>query len=270
MRTVHVRDASGTGAVEVLTAGHGDPLVFLQGWGLTPQVYAPAMLRLCAVGISVIAPALPGCAGSTPLPVRHLTLPGYADRIAAALDALDLAHPAFVVGHSLGGGIAVELARRRPDLVRALTLVNTVGGAPGSGGMSTGSWLRWAVGAAGELQPGAVLRLAPSGLRAFLPNAARHPLATALSGLLAVRASLAAEAGALVDGGLPVLFIWSDRDRLITPGVLRQVSGTLPAEVVRGRHGWLLTSPEEFAELLRNALTVHAMLERRSRGQAVV
>jgi hypothetical protein len=40
--------------------------------------------------------------------------------------------------------------------------------------------------------------------------------------------------------------------------------------VIGGRHGWLLTEPEEFATLLRNALVVHAMLERKQRGQALV
>ena len=70
-------------------------------------------------------------------------------------------------------------------------------------------------------------------------------------------------------GGLPVLFVWGDADRLIAPGELGSVTGNLPAEVVRGRHAWLLTQPEEFAALLRNALVVHAMLERKRRGQAV-
>jgi hypothetical protein len=67
-----------------------------------------------------------------------------------------------------------------------------------------------------------------------------------------------------------VLFIWGDADRLIAPGELGGVAGTLPAEFVRGRHGWLMTQPEEFATLLRNALVVHSMLERRKRGQTLV
>lgn len=67
---------------------------------------------------------------------------------------------------------------------------------------------------------------------------------------------------------MPVLFVWGDRDRLITPGALSSVAGDLLPEVVRGRHGWLLSSPREFSDLLVNALVVHAMLERRRRGQA--
>jgi hypothetical protein len=67
-----------------------------------------------------------------------------------------------------------------------------------------------------------------------------------------------------------VLFVWGDDDRIVAQGELAEVVGTLPNEVVRGRHGWLLVQPEEFATLLRNALVVHAMLERRHRGQALV
>jgi len=70
--------------------------------------------------------------------------------------------------------------------------------------------------------------------------------------------------------GVPVLFIWADRDRVVAPGALADVVTSLPAEVIGGRHGWLLTEPEEFATLLRNALVVHTMLERKRRGQAVV
>jgi hypothetical protein len=75
---------------------------------------------------------------------------------------------------------------------------------------------------------------------------------------------------ALVAQGLPVLFIWADRDRVVAPGALAEVVTALPAEVIGGRHGWLLTEPEEFATLLRNALVVHSMLERKQRGQALV
>ncbi|MEO6205776.1 MAG: hypothetical protein ABIO67_10385, partial [Mycobacteriales bacterium] len=54
------------------------------------------------------------------------------------------------------------------------------------------------------------------------------------------------------------------------PGALGQVMTDLPAEIVEGHHGWLLTDPEAFSSLLRNALVVHAMLERKQRGQSMV
>jgi len=262
--------------VRVMEAGEAgaDPLLFLHGWGLSPACYAQGISLLTAAGVRVIAPALPGFAGSDGPPLLGIDLPAYAGRVGRLLDVLGLEHPVFVAGHSFGGGIALQLATDRPERVRSLTLVNSVGGAPSCGGdgrgMTSASWWRWAGGALGELDPREIARAAPGLLRAFLPNALRRPLTLVLTAHLALTASLARQADALVAGGLPVLFVWGDADRLIAPGELAAVVGTLPAEVVHGRHGWLLTHPEEFATLLRNALVVHAMLERRRRGQTLV
>ena len=70
--------------------------------------------------------------------------------------------------------------------------------------------------------------------------------------------------------GVPVLFVWGDDDRLIARGSLAGIVAQLPAQVVRGRHSWLLTEPAAFAELVRNALVVHVMLERRTGSGACV
>jgi pimeloyl-ACP methyl ester carboxylesterase len=276
------RDVGVDGAVvRVMEVGNpeADPLLFLHGWGLAPQCYAEGMQLLTAAGVRVIAPCLPGFGGSDGPPllcrrsgVRHgVDLPFYAGRIGRLLDVLGLEHPVFVAGHSFGGGVALQLAAERPERVRSLTLVNSVGGAPSRRvGIVDASWWRWAAGAATELSAGDVARAAPSMLRAFVPNVVRKPLTLALTARLALTASLAQQAQALVAAGMPILFVWGDADRLIAPGELGAVTGALPAEVVRGRHGWLLTEPEEFATLMRNALVVHAMLERRRRGEALV
>lgn len=268
-RDVQVDDA----VVRLMEAGDpaADPLLFLHGWGLSPACYADGICRLTAAGVRVIAPSLPGFGGSDGPGLRELDLPTYATRVGRLLDVLGLEHPVFVAGHSFGGGIALQLATQRPERVRSLTLVNSVGGAPGRrSGLVDASWLRWALGAATELSPREVARAAPSLLRAFLPNALRRPLTMALTARVALTASLAEQAEALVASGMPVLFVWGDADRLIAPGELGSVTGSLPSEVVRGRHGWLMTQPEEFATLLRNALVVHAMLERKRRGQSAV
>ena len=268
-RDVQVDDA----VVRVMEAGDpdADPLLFLHGWGLSPRCYTDGICRLTAAGVRVIAPSLPGFGGSDGPGLRELDLPTYAGRIGRLLDVLGVEHPVFVAGHSFGGGIALQLATDRPERVRSLTLINSVGGAPGRrAGLVDASWLRWALGAITELSPREVARAAPSMLREFLPNVLRRPLTLALTARVALTASLAAQAEALVASGLPVLFVWGDADRLITPGQLAGVAGSLPAEVVRGRHGWLLTEPEEFATLMRNALVVHAMLERRAGGRVVV
>ena len=65
-----------------------------------------------------LAPDLPGHGGAAATP---FTLTGAADAVAATIDA-EAASPAVVVGLSLGGYVAMELAARRPDLVAGLVL----------------------------------------------------------------------------------------------------------------------------------------------------
>ena len=257
--------------VELLTAGEGDPLLFLHGWGLTPRAYAAGVTRLTAAGIRIIAPSMPGFGRSDPPPLTKLGLGEYARRAAALLEALDLEKPAFVVGHSFGGGVALRLASDRPDLVRSLTLVNTVGGAPASGaGLVKQSWLKWAIGSLSELHPRDLMRVAPHAARDFIPNAIRRPIRMGLTASVALNSSLADQASGLIDNGLPVLFVWSDRDRLVAPGAFDSVRGELTRHSVPGRHGWLLADPEFFADVIINALVVHAMLERKRRGESPV
>ena len=271
-RTVTV-DGAAMRVMEVCqpSAQDAEPLLFLHGWGLSPATYKAGIKQLTSAGIRVIAPALPGFAGSDGPPLRAIDMPAYAQRIGRLLDVMGIAKPLFVVGHSFGGGVAIQLAADRPERVRSLTLVSSVGGAPGKrSGLVSKSWLRWALGSLTELSPKELTTSAPGLVRAWLPNAIRRPLTMALTAKLALTVDLADEANALVSSGMPVLFIWGDADRLMLPGALGAVAGNLPAEVVAGRHGWLLTEPEQFATLLRNALVVHAMLERTQRGQSML
>jgi pimeloyl-ACP methyl ester carboxylesterase len=270
-RTVHVDGA----AMRVMEASQdgsnrSDPLLFLHGWGLSPQTYAAGVTRLTAAGVRVIAPCLPGFGGSDGPPLRSIDMPAYSHRIGRLLDVMGVEKPVFVAGHSFGGGVAIQLATDRPERVRSLTLINSVGGAPGQRvGLIDASWLRWMAGAVTELNPWHLARSTPAIVKALVPNLLRKPITMALTAKLAVTADLAAQATTLVENGLPVLFIWGDQDRLILPGALKELANELPAEVVHGKHGWLLSEPEEFSTLLRNALVVHAMLERSKRGQAV-
>lgn len=262
------RDVSVDGArVRLMEAGpeSGDPLLFLHGWGLSAATYADGVARLTRTGVRVIAPCLPGFGGSDGPGLREIDLPAYARRVGRLVDVLEIDTPVFVAGHSFGAGVALQLATDRPDLVRALTLVSSVGGAPGRrSGLVDASWARWAAGFLGELGPREVARSAPSVLKAFLPNLLRNPVTLALTARVALNASLADQAAALVARGLPVLFFWGDDDRLIVPGAFGGVSAELPAQMVHGRHGWLLSHPEDFAAVLGDALVVLSLLERRS------
>jgi pimeloyl-ACP methyl ester carboxylesterase len=89
--------------------GSGSPLVLVHGFADTWRVWelvAPALERRH----DVLAPTLPGHAGGPPLPAE-LTVDTLADVVAEAMDAggLETAH---LVGNSLGGYVALQLAAR--------------------------------------------------------------------------------------------------------------------------------------------------------------
>lgn len=115
-------DVRGT-EVPCLVSGDGPPLLWLHGAGGSDS-WSPAQDALAA-SFTVWAPAHPGFAG-TPLPnwVRdvHDLAFHYVDLIAAT----GLERPT-VVGISLGGWIATDLAVHRPDLVGRLVLVDALG-----------------------------------------------------------------------------------------------------------------------------------------------
>lgn len=91
--------------------GAGPPLVLLHGIGLRWQINAPVIGRLAA-DFDVIACDSPGFGQSPPLPdgVRP-SIPAYADAFERFFAAEGLARP-HVAGNSMGGAIALELARR--------------------------------------------------------------------------------------------------------------------------------------------------------------
>jgi pimeloyl-ACP methyl ester carboxylesterase len=79
---------------------------------------------------TVVAWDAPGCGGSFD-PPEDFGLEGYADCLAAFLDALGLERP-HVLGLSFGSGVALELFRRHRALPRSLVLVSAYAGWAGS------------------------------------------------------------------------------------------------------------------------------------------
>ena len=127
----HVRHVD-VGDVRLRTSvrGEGAPLLLITGLGASLDLAAPFERQLVARGRQVISFDAPGVGGSTAyrLPRR---LPGVARTVAGLLDALG--HERVdVLGVSLGGAVAQQLARQAPDRVRGLVLAAT---APGLGGM---------------------------------------------------------------------------------------------------------------------------------------
>ncbi|WP_203922799.1 alpha/beta fold hydrolase [Rugosimonospora africana] len=83
-----------------------------------------AMVPLLTGSHRVIRIDLLGCGQSARPDGASYAIPDQARRVGEALDRLGV-EQVIVVGHSSGGTVATALAERRPDLVTALTLVNT-------------------------------------------------------------------------------------------------------------------------------------------------
>lgn len=90
--------------------GEGEPLVLLHGLGATRLVWKP-QLEALAARREVIALDLPGFGGSAVLPDgRAPTAAALGDAVSAFLAGLGIERP-HVAGNSLGGWIALEMAK---------------------------------------------------------------------------------------------------------------------------------------------------------------
>lgn len=114
----------------VLAAGSGsDHLVLIHGVGARADRWARNLDALAAAGWCVWAFDLPGHGLAQKGPGPDYSVPGYARFLDGFLDAVG-AGSAAVVGTSLGGHVAATLACERPERVRALVLVGSIGLVP--------------------------------------------------------------------------------------------------------------------------------------------
>lgn len=213
-----------------LGAGDGPPIVLLHGIGGCWQNWIQNIPRL-ARARRVIALDLPGFGGST-LPRRPVTLSYYARIVDLLCERLDTGR-VVLVGNSMGGMVAAEVAARFEGRVEHLALVAPAGVSTGSlrHTLAIGTRLvtlqsrrlhrlvgRFGVGA-GE-HPLALLVAHPELLERDLRRAALAPGAAKLGfGLVALNR--------FVDVGMqgrlfthlraiacPTLIVWGDEDRI--------------------------------------------------------
>jgi len=103
--------------------GNGRPLVLLHGGLGAIEMFGPNLPAL-ARGRKVIAVDLQGH-GRTADIDRPFSVEAMADDVAALLKHLEIER-ADVMGYSLGGGVALQVAVRHPQLVNKLVLASTV------------------------------------------------------------------------------------------------------------------------------------------------
>jgi esterase len=115
--------------------GAGEPILCIHGTGSSSALWRDAAAVLATRGRTILYDRRGSSRSERPEPLV-MDVHQHADDAAALIDALDAA-PAILIGRSQGGEIAVDLALRYPDRVRALALLE-------GGGLSLSeSFTRW-------------------------------------------------------------------------------------------------------------------------------
>ncbi len=230
-----------------LEAGAGPPVILLHGLGATNASMIPTLAAVAAEH-RVLAPDLPGF-GDSAKPHAAYDAPFFARWLLAFMDAIGI-HRASLVGNSMGGRVALETALLAPERIDAVALL-----APSLAFRR----LRHAVPIAKFLSPEmgalplpALGSQARHGLRLLFSNPDRLPASwhdAATDEFLRVfrtpsgRVALFAAArqiyleqpfgpygfwSRLGGLGVPALFLWGDRDRMVPIGFARHVEQALP------------------------------------------
>src|SRR4051794_15720283 len=215
-------------------AGQGPPLLLLHGITSSSQTWAKVLPAL-AEHHTVIAPDLVGH-GESAKPRGDYSLGAYASGIRDLMAALRHDR-ATVVGHSLGGGIAMQMAYQFPQRVERLVLVDSGGlgrevnlllraaTLPGSEivlPLMVHRYIRGAVGGIGRVfgalgfKPGSDLQGIVEGFGSLTTGEAQRAfLHTARSIIDMSGQRVSARDRLYLAADMPTLIVWGDRDPMI-------------------------------------------------------
>jgi pimeloyl-ACP methyl ester carboxylesterase len=260
--------------LEYVDAGHGPAVLFVHGL-LGTHLNWSHLVTVLSDGKRVIAPDLFGH-GASAKPMGDYSLGAHAGTLRDLLDHLGVDR-VTLVGHSLGGGIALQFTYLFPERVERLVLVSS-----GGLGRELNPLLRAAT------LPGAefVLPLVASkwvrdrgaSMGRVLSRLGRHAgpdLTEAWRGLASLsnaesRRAFLATSRAVIDVGgqtvvagnrlalasrIPTLLVWGGRDRIIPPAHAVNAQLAIPGSRLeifeRAGHFPHLEDPERFARLVR-------------------
>lgn len=120
------------------STGQGPPLLLLNGYAATSADWDPTFLSGLGTGGTVICPDFPGM-GDSPLGGDDVTIESMAGDVLALLDDLGI-DSAPVVGWSMGGFVAQQLARAYPERVESMALIASDPGGAGAERAAAEDW----------------------------------------------------------------------------------------------------------------------------------
>jgi 3-oxoadipate enol-lactonase len=110
-------------SIHYLERGRGEPLLLIHGLGCSGANWAFQVAAL-EHRFRLIIPDLPGSGHSSP-PRSEYTIAGFANSMWRLMDRLKI-RETNIVGFSLGGAVALEMATLRPSCVPKLALINSL------------------------------------------------------------------------------------------------------------------------------------------------
>lgn len=231
--TVHTISTPSAGPVVVTVdqRGQGRPVLLLHGGGGPRTVAGFAALLADARPAHVIAPTHPGF-GGTPRPDDLTDIAGLAALYGRLLDELD-ATDVCVVGNSIGGWIAAEMALLDSSRVSSVVLVDAVGvEVAGHPVVDFFSLTPDDVAQLSYHDPATAVRIDLANLtpaeRAVMAGN-RAALAT-YGGTSMTDPSLA---GRLADATAPCLVLWGESDQIVDPDYGRAYADAIPGAEFR-------------------------------------
>ncbi len=227
-------------------AGSGPVLLLIHGVAGTYENWRAVMEPL-ARHRTVIAPDLPGHGASAPGGGDY-SLGGHAALLRDLLVALGHRR-ATLVGHSLGGGIAMQLAYQFPEIAERLVLVSSGGlgpevslilraaALPGADAFIAGTARvgRWVGGAVGRglgaigLRPNADVAEVARGYASLADPGRRAAFLSTLRSVVGTGGQRVHAGDRLyLAAGMPVLIIWGERDPIIPVSHGRDAHRAIP------------------------------------------
>ena len=243
---------------EANPTGH-PPVVLLHGLGSAGEAWQLQFEPLAEMGFRVLAPDMPGFGWST-WPGGKVSVARMADLVAQFMEGVG-ASPAHVVGISMGGTVALQLALDHPQRVRSLVLVNTFARLRPR---NLGEWAyflariviarvvgpeRQAEMVAHRIFPRAEHEEARRVLREHIMRADRNVYRGMMAALFRFDVR-----GRLGEIRVPTLVITGAEDTTVAPVIQEELARGIPGArhvVIEGAgHGVIADSPQKFNEVL--------------------
>lgn len=118
----HGADTRQMRSFSVEVQGHGIPVILIPGLSCTAEVWSETVAHLNAEGYQTHALTIAGFGGTAPVKAENL-LANVRDDIAAYSRQYHLHHP-VLIGHSLGGYLALSVASTYPELPSKIVSVD--------------------------------------------------------------------------------------------------------------------------------------------------